>query len=197
MGRVTRGQAVRALVVSLPFGSKPDPSRDPYDRWGHPPRRVAVLPVILVILVAFGGGVGLVAYGGHYVGAWITGDEEGDDILTAKKSANVGALTLTVDRIRHTTHYTRVDLTASNSGESSLSLPVYGYSQLTPERGTTMEAYASRSDWPTSVPGHGTVRGTVNFGRLPIGTTKLNVGFTQIFGSGGKSITVRDVQVRR
>lgn len=240
MGRVTRTQVIRALVVSLisallgllfdaaiayfrkdwtnplgvvavvlagtvpglltlPFGSVPDAPPDPYDRRRHrpppPPPRIPVIPVILVILVAIGGGVGLAAYGGHYVGAWVTGDEEGDDILAARKSAKVGSLTLTVDRIRHTAHYTRVDLTASNAGDVSLSLPVYGYSQLTPERGTTMEGRAFASDWPTGVPGHGTVRGTLNFGRLPPGTTKLNVGFTQIFGPGGNSITVRDVRV--
>jgi hypothetical protein len=231
MGRLTRGQVVRALVVSLvsallglafdaaiayfrkdwtnpigvvavilagtvpglltlPFGAQRERTPHP------PPRRVSAVPVVLVILLVIGGGVGLVAYGGHYLGGWVTGNEEGPDILVAKKSATVGTLTLTVERIRHTAHFTRVDLTATNTGDESLSLPVYGYSQLTPERGTTMQGESFQSDWPISVPGAGTVRGTVNFGRLPSGTTKLNVGFTQIFGPGGNSITVKDVRVR-
>ncbi len=181
----------------------PPPYQAPYYPSSWPPvppkpapTRMPVLVAVLVLLLICGGGAGAVALGMQYVGGLATGDEDGVDVLVAEKSAKAGALTLTVHHVVLTAHFTRVEMSAANSGTTSLTLPVYGYSQLTVQGGTTLKGDAFRSDWPETVPAEGLVRGNVNFGRLAAGTTRINVSFTQIFGPGGGSITVRDIVLR-
>jgi hypothetical protein len=158
-----------------------------------PPARVPVFLAILVLLLVCGGGAGALAVGAQYVGGWVTGDEDGVDVLAAEKSAKAGPLTLTVHRVRLTAHFTRVEMSAANSGDTSLTLPIFGYCQVTVQGGRTLEGDSFRSDWPQTVPAEGLVRGTVNFGRLPDRTTRMSVSFTTVFGPGANSVTIRDI----
>jgi hypothetical protein len=154
---------------------------------------VPVLVAGLVLLLLCGGGAAAATYGVGFLGGFITGDERGTDVLAQPGTATEGPLTLTVTGVEQTRHFTRVHLTAANSGEDTLSLPVFGYTQLTGGR-TTLTGDPSRSDWPIQVPAGSEVSGTVVFsGHLPAGTTSASLTFTTIFGSlraGGRSIKV-------
>lgn len=169
----------------------------------HPAgRRQARLPLavaVLALLVICGGGATAVALGVRYVGAYITGDQPGHDVLVAPRSATAGPLTITVRRVLATANFTRVEMTAANRGRDPLTLPVFHACQLTTQDGTTLQGDPFRSDWPETVPPGGTVRGTVTFGgHPPAGATSASLSFTEIFGSvnAPRSITVDSIGLR-
>ena len=118
------------------------------------------------------------------------------DVLVAEKSAKAGQLTLTVHHVWVTDQYTKVELSATNSGRVSLSLPLYGNCQLIVPGGRTLSANAFAGDWPETVPPGVPVRGTIEFDPLPPGTTKISVSFGQVFGPGPHSVTIRDIVLK-
>ncbi len=200
--------------AAQPYGSPPPYGHQPY---GHPPpygppaaqtrRRSKGVPLligVLVLLLFCGGGVAATAFGARYLGGWFTGDEKGFDVLAEERSARAGDLTLTVHSVVLTSHYTRVEMSATNGGERSLNLPIFENCQLTlhgnADRSNsvggrnTLEGDPFRSDWTESVPAGQTVRGIVTFDRLPEGITSINISFSMVYGQfEGNSITIEDV----
>jgi len=181
---------------SSPDGGPTYPPRRPQ---GGDARRRGPVPLAVaavLVLVFCGGGAAAAAYAVQYAGGFITGHEDGTDVLVSRAQGRSGDLTLAVTRVALTAHFTRVDMTASNSGSGSLSLPVYRNCQLNPAGGATIEADSFRSDWPESVPPGGRVTGTVVFKRLPAGVTRASLSFATIVRLGAGAITVRDIRLR-
>jgi hypothetical protein len=154
-------------------------------------RGTPVLVSILVALLVCGGGGLAIATGARYAFGYVTGKETGIDRLLRPVSAQSGELTLTVEHVVYTAHFTRVEVAVQNSGNSSISLPVYGYCTLIGNDGTVLQADPFRSQWSDTVPPGVQQRGTVTFpGQLPDGVTGARFSFSQIFVLGGGSITV-------
>lgn len=156
---------------------------------------VPVLAGVLVMLVLCGGGVAAATFGARYIGGWFTGDETGTDALAQARSATAGDLTLTVGRVILTRHFTKVEMSATNAGERTLSLPVFANCHLIPDGDhETLAGDSFRSHWPEQVPAGQTVRGTVTFPTLPDGVSTVSVSFANIIGQfGDTSITVDDI----
>jgi hypothetical protein len=159
---------------------------------------VPVLAIALVVVVLCGGGVAAASYGARYLGGLLTGDESGFDVLAQEVSSTAGPLTLTVNRVVLTAHFTRVEMTATNAGSSSIDLPLYMNCILDAAGArTTLPADSFKSDWTEAVPGGGrSVTGTVTFDRIPDGSGSISISFSTIYGSPeliGKSITVADI----
>jgi hypothetical protein len=152
------GAVIAALIEKSPE-PQPPPARAPsvpprpgHRRVGRPvqrgPTAAGVLGVALAVLVAGGG----VALGARYVVGWVTGDEPGRPVLVQPATGTTAGVSATVDGVEYTDHFTRVSLTATNRGSTSVSLPLFGFCVLTGSDGTTLEADAFRSDWADSIP---------------------------------------------
>jgi hypothetical protein len=193
-----------ALVATLTFGSalipvlqqggsRADPTPTRY------PHRARIAVAVLVVLVVCTGGAGASAWAVQYGGGFVTGHEDGPDLLVDEASATAGPLTLTVHAVLHTAHFTRVDLSGANAGEDSMRLTLFETCFLTAASGQTLKADQRRSDWPEAIPPGGTVRGFVTFGKhLPPGTATASLAFEVVFvqGPGGPgSITVRNIRL--
>jgi hypothetical protein len=188
------GQPPSQYDWAAPQGPPPTAPGQPAARRRGAPLLVAAL----VLLVLCGGGAAGATYGVKFLGGLITGDERGTDLLVRPATGTAGTLTLTVDKVEQTRHFTRVHLQGRNTGEEIPKL-VAGFCQLT-GGGTTKKPDAFKSDWPEDVPpGREGVAGWLVFeGHLPPGTTSASLTFTVIFGSvrGGRSITVADIPLR-
>jgi hypothetical protein len=177
-----------------PYGATPPVVQQRPRRRGLP-----VLLGVLIMLVVCGGGVAGVTYAAQYVGSFVTGEETGTNVLVTPQSATVGALTLTVKAVTLTAHYTRVDMTAANAGNSEISLPVFDNCQLNSPNGRTLSGDEFRSHWTQSIPAGQTVSGTVVFSRLADGTGTIAISFSVIYGmfaggaAGPASITVSNI----
>jgi hypothetical protein len=160
-------------------------------------RRRSVPVAILVMLLVCGVGAATITVGVRYVVGYVTGNESGDDRLIQPATARAGNLTLLVDKIEYTSHFTRVGLVARNAGTSQVSLPLFGDCVFTGGDGTTLQADDFRSRWSTTVPPGGVQRGTVTFGgQLPDGVPRASLSFSTVFSAGGGSITVRNIRLR-
>ncbi|WP_433169841.1 hypothetical protein [Kribbella sp. CA-247076] len=162
---------VAAMVVALidAFSSEERPAGGRLD--------VPVVIAIVAVLVGVGiGGFALTA-GAEYVAGYVTGKESGEDRLL-KPAAKTGAgLTVTVENVTYTSHFTRVQVVVSNGGDQSLPVPHDDVTFTGPD-GTSLKADGFRSDWPGSVPAGGVERGTITFtGHLPdeLTTATLNL----------------------
>jgi hypothetical protein len=128
---------------------------------------VSVLVAIAVVLVGVGvGGFALTA-GAEYVGGYLTGNESGEDRLT-KPVAKVGSgITMTVENVTYTSHFTRVEVTVTNPGKQAITIPIDG-TTFTAADGTALRADPGKSSWPSRIAARGTEHGTVTFkGHLP------------------------------
>jgi len=128
--------------------------------------------------------------------AWITGNERGSDILAGKKSGRAGALTLTVDQILLTPHFTRIVVTVSNNGFAPVELPGAGRWRLMTYDGTVLHGSALRSLWPDAVPAHWSVAGIVTFDRLPEGTGGISLGLGGVADAGTGALTLGNIRLR-
>lgn len=128
--------------------------------------------------------------------AWITGNERGSDILAGKQSGQAGALTLTVDQILLTPHFTRIVVTVANNGLAPIELPGAGRWRLFTHDGTVLQGSALRSLWPDSVPAHWSVAGIMTFDRLPEGTDGISLGLDGVADAGAGALTLPDIRVR-
>jgi hypothetical protein len=181
----------------------PSPRRPTYRPPSYPqpsstrPRRRSVPVAILVVLLVCGVGALMITVGVRYAVGYVTGNESGDDRLIKPVAARAGSLTLLVDKIEYTSHFTRVDLVARNTGRSQVSLPLFGNCVFTGDDGTTLQADDFRSRWSTTVPPGGVQRGTVTFGgRLPDSVPRALLSFSTVFSADGGSITVRNILLR-
>jgi hypothetical protein len=172
-----------------PFGSPRRPHGPP------PPRSSGRGRAALIGLVVCTAVVAVVVPGARFAYGWITGNETGVQRLAEPRSATAGELTLTVDGIEVTAHFTMVTMTVRNDYASSAKLPIFGNSQLT--SGTvTVEGEPFRSRWPDTVPPGQSRTGTITFAEpLPDSATSVTVTFTTIFGvlGGPAALSVEDV----
>ncbi|GLY95919.1 hypothetical protein [Actinoplanes sp. NBRC 103695] len=160
-----------------------------------PPRRNGARAVVAVVIVTV---LVVSVFLVRFVFGYVTGRESGLDRLIEPVSSRTGALTLVVERVETTPHFTRVEMSAGNSGSDALTLPLYSNCQLTAGR-TTKSADAFASEWPDNVPPDSTVSGVVVFRTvLPGEATKATVSFATIFGSLSTrgSVVVRNIPLR-
>jgi hypothetical protein len=192
-----------AAIAAATTAPQPDPAPPPlpsgyYHSNTPPPRpqtsgygRTVIAVVVVTALI-----VSIFAV--RFAFGLVTGRETGVDRLVKPVSATNRALTLTVDRVEVTSHFTRVSMSASNGGNVALTLPIYGNCQMTVGR-TTTSASTIASQWPDNVPPESTVSGVVVFRFvIPNDTTKASIAFSTIFGSLSTrgSIVIRNIPLR-
>jgi hypothetical protein len=188
---------VTALVQA--YSSNPTDHRPPaHNGMYRAASRGISLPLALataVLVIGVGGFA--VTEGVRYVVGYVTGNESGTNRLVHQTSASAGGLTVTVEGVTYTAHFTRVDVAARNTTGTTLSLPLFGYCVLTGHQGTTLAADPFRSRWSDSLAPGSFQRGTIVFkGHLPASVRRASFSFTQIFGPGGGSITVRHLRLK-
>ena len=130
------------LIVDYLKSAQPDQPRTPqqaprarsprtydYPRPPAPPpaRRPGRLLAALLALAVVGGAI---AYGGSYLIGWFTGVESGVQRLAEPVSGNAGALSVHIDGVEVSSHYTRVRLTATNTADYPVTIPLFGNCQL-------------------------------------------------------------------
>jgi hypothetical protein len=164
------------------------------------------LPVVLLIavLVIGLGGWGVTA-GVRYTVGYVTGNEPGSEQLLKPVSGTADGLTVTVENVKRTSHFTRLDLAARSTTDAfQFTLSLHGC-VLRGADGTTLEADVFRSRWTEEVSPRSLQRGTVTFkGHLPDSVTRAELTFNNLFsfpqqfppsGPGPSSITVRDIRL--
>jgi hypothetical protein len=173
---------VLAMIIALLDAAAPK---------GRAPGRLDVSIVVAIVVVLVGVGVGGFALtaGAEYVGGYLTGNESGEARLIKPVAKTVDGLTVTVQNVTYTSHFTRVDLLVKNTGEQAVKLPLKGNATFTGGEGNALRADASRSHWPGSIPAGGSEHGTITFaGHLPDATTaaalNLKSGDTDVAVSG-------------
>jgi hypothetical protein len=193
-----------AMITALiqAYGSAPhdEPSHPHAGTYPRPPARPRgiSLPLALVsVLLVIGVGGLAVTEGVRYAVGYITGNESGTNRLVQPATARAGGVALTVESVTYTAHFTRVGVAARNETDAALSLPLYGYCVFTGQEGTTLQADPFRSRWSDTLAPGSLQRGVIIFnGHLPTSVLQAALSFTQIFGPGGGSITVRDIPLR-
>ena len=179
---------------TAPAGRYP-PSR-PSPSYRAKPRRTPLPRALLIAILVIGvGGLG-VTEGVRYAVGYVTGNEPGTSRLVQPVTASAGGLTLTVESVTYTAHFTQVSAVALNQTGTTVSLPVYGYCVFTGSDGTTLQADPFRSRWSDTLAPGIPQRGVIVFsGHLPAEVLQAALSFTQIFGPGGGSITVRPLNL--
>ncbi|MFK4087840.1 hypothetical protein ACI2LF_27260 [Kribbella sp. NPDC020789] len=131
---------------------------------------VSIIVAIAAVLVGVGiGGFALTA-GAEYAAGYLSGNESGEDRLIKPVGKTVSDLTITVDNVTNTSHFTRIRLTVTNNGKDPVSLPLNGNATFTSAEGNSIRADASRSDWPDQFRVGAAQQGTIIFkGHLPKG----------------------------
>ena len=94
----------------------------------HPPGRfdVSVLIAIAAVLVGVGvGGFALTA-GTQYVAGYLTGNESGADRLVKPVAKTGSGITVTVENVTYTSHFTRIEVLVANGGKQAFRIPIDG-----------------------------------------------------------------------
>lgn len=153
----------------------------PPDPGGRAPFAAAMLAVAVVVGIA-----GLVlTLAVRFAVGWVTGDESGSERLVEAKSVTSQGLTLSVESIEQTRHFTRVTAVATSEVGNTVTLRVFGSATLQAGDGTTIEADAFRSDWVEKLPPGGTRRGVIVFGgHLPDEARFARFAFATVFRQG-------------
>ena len=128
---------------------------------------VPVLIAIAVVLVGVGvGGFALTA-GAEYVGGYLTGNESGEDRLIKPVAKAGTGITMTVENVTYTSHFTRVEVKLTSTAKEAVKIPIDG-TTFTAADGTALRADAGKSAWPSRIAAGGTEHGTITFkGHLP------------------------------
>ncbi|RZT27933.1 FHA domain-containing protein [Kribbella sp. VKM Ac-2569] len=157
----------------------------------HRPSRltVSVLVAVAVVLVGVGvGGFALTA-GAQYVGGYLTGNETGEDRLIKPVSKPGTGVTMTVENVTYTSHFTRVEVKLVNTAKQAITVPIDG-TTFTAADGTTLRADPGRSAWPSRIAAGGTEHGTLTFkGHLPDSATTAVLTFK----SGSTSFAISKI----
>ena len=171
---------------SAPAEDHPRSPVDPYRRTPVRPRRTPLPRALLITVLVIGiGGLGVTA-GIRYAVGYFTGNEPGTSRLVQPATSSTGGLTLTVESVTYTAHFTQVGVAARNQTGTAVSLPLYGYCVLTGSDGTTLQADPFRSHWSETLAPGILQRGVIVFsGHLPAPVLQAALSFTQIFGPGG------------
>jgi hypothetical protein len=166
----------------VPAGHPPPAAHQPLP-YPRPERRGTPLPVaVLIIVLVIGVGGWAITEGVRYAVGYITGNESGTERLRRPASATADGLTLTVESVEHTRHFTRVRLAAQNDGANALTLPLFKNANLIGADGTTLEANPFKSRWSDNVAPGSLQRGTITFdSHLPDSVRRAALSFTTIF----------------
>ena len=192
-----------AMMTALIQAYGSAPAEGPPRSYGgrYPPPRVRArrtpLPIALLIAIVVIGGGGLAVTAGiRYAVGYFTGNEPGTSRLIEPATASSGGLTVTVESVTYTAHFTKVGVAARNQTDASVSLPLFGYCVFAGRDGTTLQADAMRSDWSSTLAPGILQRGVIVFsGHLPAQDLHAALSFTQIFRLSGGSITVRPLDL--
>lgn len=182
-----------------PASYGPGPGPAPV-RHGAPQQRrrwwAAALAILIVLVSCGGGGVAITA-GVRYAVGYVTGNESGPDVLVRPVSGRAGGLTLTVEKVQYTDHFTRVTVVARNGGRESVGLPLFDNCVFAGADGTTLQADPFRSRWSETLAPGGTQRGIITFpGKLPDRVGEASLSFSQVFALGGGAATVPGIVLR-
>ncbi|HEY9339908.1 MAG TPA: hypothetical protein VIQ79_36035, partial [Kribbella sp.] len=128
---------------------------------------VSVLVAIAVVLAGVGvGGFALTA-GAEYVGGYLTGNESGEDRLIKPVAKAGSGITMTVENVTYTSHFTRVEVKLTSTAKEAVKIPIDG-TTFTAADGTVLRADPGKSSWPSRIAAGGTEHGTITFkGHLP------------------------------
>jgi hypothetical protein len=157
----------------------------------HRPGRldVSVLVAIAVVLVGVGVGGFVLTAGAEYVGGYLTGNETGEDRLVKPVSKPGTGVTMTVENVTYTSHFTRVQVKLTNTAKQAITVPIDGTTFAAGD-GTALRADPGRSAWPSRVATGGTEHGTLTFkGHLPDSATTAALTFK----SGSTSFTLTKI----
>jgi hypothetical protein len=168
-----------------------------------PPRRGRsggwLLVMILAVLVLGGGA----AYGISYGISYATGNETVlADRLVRPATGKAAGVTITVEKVEVTAHYTKVKITATNENQVSATLPLFGNCQLIDGSGATMKpgTFAGGGLDPISVPPNGTpVSEVITFdAKLSDAVTTLTLSFETVYGtlSAERSLSVTGITLK-
>lgn len=157
----------------------------------HRPGRlnVPVLVAVAVVLVGVGvGGFALTA-GAEYAGGYLTGNETGEDRLIKPVTKPGTGVTMTVENVTYTSHFTRVEVKLINTAKEAITVPIDG-TTFTAADGTALRADPGRSAWPSRIAAGGTEHGTLTFkGHLPDSATAAVLTFK----SGSTSFAISKI----
>ncbi|WP_238163400.1 hypothetical protein [Kribbella capetownensis] len=160
---------ITAMVVALMDALSPQE---------RAPGRLNVSVVVAIVVVLLGVGVGGFALtaAAQYAAGYVTGKESGEARLVKPVGKAFEGLTVTVENVTYTSHFTRVQLAVKNAGDQSVALPLDSNVALTGPEGNAIRADDSRSQWPGKFPSGGTEHGTITFtGHLPDNLTTATV----------------------
>lgn len=121
----------------------------------------AIAAIVAVLVIAGIGGFALTA-GVRYTAGYVTGKEPGVDRLVRPVARTTADVTITVENVTYTSHFTRVAFTVNNAGSESLSLPTSGSALVGPD-GAKLKADGSRSQWDGTIPAGALRGGTLTF----------------------------------
>lgn len=191
------GAMITAVIEA--YGSAAGPVTEPSTPRGRNGTPLGVALLVALPVVGLGGWA--VTEGVRYGVGYITGNESGTDRLAEPALVGKEGLTLTVEGVIYTDHFTRVELVASNETGNSLSLPLTGFCSLVGDDGTTLDADSFKSQWSETLAPGSRQRGTVTFnGHLPDSVTEASLHFSTVFTQGFEgpdSISVPGIRLRR
>ncbi len=166
------------------------------------PRRrhgVPLTAALLVTALVLGLGGYAVTRAVQYVSGWVTGQEAGAQLLERPRSTTSKHVTLRVEGIEETAHFTRVTAVVSNGLDNEISLTAGHNSTLTSDDGTTLQADGLRGDWAEGFGPGDTHRGTIIFpGRLGPAAQTATLAFARVWEAGftgPKSMKVAGLQL--
>lgn len=152
---------------------------------------VSVILAIAVVLVGIGiGGFALTA-GTEYVAGYLTGNESGADRLVKPVAKSGTGITVTVENVTYTSHFTRIEVLVANGSKQAFSIPIDG-TTFTAADGTALRADAGKSSWPSKIAAGGSRHGTITFkGHLPGSADQAMLTFK----SGNTTFAVPGIQL--
>jgi len=151
---------------------------------------VPIITAMIVVLLGVGVGGFALTGGVKYAAGYITGKESGADHLIKPVAKTSDGLTVTVENVTYTSHFTRVEVTVKNDGQQSVTLPLDGNAAFTGSDGNSLKADGFRSQWTDNIAAGATKRGTVTFkGHLPEGLNAASLTLK----SGGTTIAVNSI----
>jgi hypothetical protein len=179
-----------------------------YRQYGRPRRGGTPLPLAVAIaIVVLGGGGWALAQGVRYGVGYITGNEPGTEQLLGRATGRSDGLTLTVESVKRTAHFTRVQVRARNATPNfSMTLPLFKNCTFRGLDGTTLEANSFKSRWTEELSPGALQQGTITFdGHVPESIRVAELSFAHVlsfpvggatFEQGPGSITVQRIHLR-